>query len=115
VVIVSAYSDPAKVEGAAGAGVFGFLVKPVSTDQLRAAISVAWERFNELISVQKENSDLRRRLEERKTIERAKWVLVEKRSMTEPEAMDALRAMARDHRRPMIETALEVLRSAEGA
>lgn len=110
VVIVSAYSDPDEIAGAGGAGVFGYLVKPVTTDQLRAAIVVAWDRFNQVLSVEQENSDLRRRLEERKIIERAKWALVEGRALTEPAAMETLRERARDSRRPMAEVAAEVLK-----
>lgn len=111
VVIVSAYSDPTEVAGAGAAGVFGYLVKPVSTEQLRAAIEVAWDRFNQLLAVQSENSDLRRRLEERKLIEQAKWVLVKQRSMTEPDAMDLLRETSRASRRAMIEVARETLQN----
>ena len=113
VVIVSAYSDPQEIGAASGAGVFGYLVKPVSTEQLRAAIEVAWSRFNQFLGAQRENSDLKRRLEERKTIERAKWAMVERFSVTEPEAMNTLRERARDSRRTLIEVALEVLRERE--
>ncbi len=110
VVIISAYSDPGQVRSASEAGVFGYLVKPVSTEQLRAAIEIAWGRFTQLLSTQQENSDLKRRLEERKVIERAKWALVEKLSITEPEAINLLRTRARDARRTLIDVANEVLR-----
>jgi response regulator NasT len=113
VIIVSAYSDAGQVAGAADAGVFGYLVKPTTTEQLRAAIEIAWGRFCHLLTTQRENSDLRRKLEERKVIERAKWALVESMSITEPEAMDKLRQRARDSRRPMVEVALELLKERE--
>lgn len=110
VVIVSAFSDSADVVSASRAGVFGYLVKPATTEQLRAAIEVAWGRFCQLIAAQRESSDLRRRLEERKAIERAKWALVESLSITEPAAMDLLRQRARDSRRTLIDVAIEVLK-----
>ncbi len=113
VVIVSAYSDPQQVMAASSAGVFGYLVKPVETEQLRAAMEIAWGRFSQLMATQRENSDLRRRLAERRTIESAKWAMVEQFSITEPEAMNLLRQKARDSRRTMMEIALEVLRQRE--
>ncbi len=90
VIILSAYSDPKSVETAAGVGVFGYLVKPAAEEQLRVCIEVAWNRFLHLVSQRTEANKLRQRLEERKAIEQAKWLLVSSRNLPEPEAMKLL-------------------------
>jgi response regulator NasT len=109
VVIVSAHSDAPLANAAADAGVFGYVVKPASTEQLRAALTVAWGRYCEFLESEKATEDLRRRLEERRTIEQAKWALVEKHELTESQALEALRNKARDSRRTILDTALDIL------
>ena len=109
VVIVSAYSDMEQVSAASDVGVFGYLVKPVTPDQLRAAIEVAWAAYVRYVHERKQTEDLRRRLEDRRVIEQAKWLLVSKRGMTEPVAMQTLRQAARDTRKGMTEVAAGVL------
>ena len=50
VVILTAYSDPKYVSTASESGVFGFLLKPASQDQLRVCLDVAWGRFRAYLS-----------------------------------------------------------------
>jgi response regulator NasT len=109
VIIISAYSDPKTVESARDGGVFGYLVKPASIDQLRAAIVVAWKRFRDFATLAGENESLKRRLEERRVIEKAKWILVSRKGVTEPDAMTMLQKKARDSRRPLVEVAQSVI------
>lgn len=109
VVIFSAFSDPQYVESSQEVGVFGYILKPVSQDQLRVMLSVAWGRYRDAMSQSSEIQTLQKRLEDRKIIEQAKWVLVEKRSIAEPEAMRMLQRHARNNRRPLVEVAKAVI------
>ncbi len=109
VVIVSAYSDAEQVQAASEVGVFGYLVKPVTPDQLRAAIEVAWAAYVRFVNERKATEDLRKRLEDRRLIEQAKWLMVSKRGMTEPVAVQVLRQTARDTRRSMVEVAQQII------
>ena len=109
VIIISAYSDQATVDAARDSGVFGYLVKPASVEQIRAAISVAWKRFTEMAQLADDNDNLKRRLEERRVVEKAKWILVSRKGVTEPEAMTMLQKKARDTRRPLVDVANSVL------
>jgi len=109
VVIFSAYSDPQYVESSQDVGVFGYILKPVSQDQLRVVISVAWGRYRDAVSQSSEIQSLQKRLADRKLIEQAKWVLVEKRGIGEPEAMRLLQRHARSNRRPLVEVAQSVI------
>jgi two-component system, response regulator PdtaR len=111
VVIVSAFADREQVSRAQEAGVFGYLIKPVQRDQLRVTIDIAWRRFVMDATERHESHKLRKRLEERKVVEQAKWTLVSTRGMTEPDAMRHLQKQARSTRRPLIDVASEVIRS----
>lgn len=108
-VILSAYSDEEYVRLAQNAGVFGYLVKPAAAAQLRACIEVAWGSYQRALRAEKDNEDLRRKLEERRVVERAKWILVQRKGMTESDAMHALQRHARSTRRKIVEVAQQLL------
>ncbi|MEE9129193.1 MAG: response regulator [Phycisphaerales bacterium] len=109
VVLLSAYSDPEYLSTAAQAGVFGFLLKPVSQDQIRVCLEIAWGRFQAHLRQHEEISSLKRRLEDRKTIEQAKWLVVKHKQVSEPQAMKLLQKQARDTRRPLVDIARSIL------
>jgi AmiR/NasT family two-component response regulator len=113
VVIFSAYSDQEYVEAGNRVGVFGYLLKPVTQDQLRVGISVAWGRFLDHISQSTEINHLKERLESRKIVEQAKWVLVQRKNVSEPEAMRLLQRQARNNRRTLIDVAKSLLENEE--
>ena len=54
---------------------------------------------------------LKERLEDRKIIEQAKWILVKRKSVEEPEAMKMLQKQARNNRRSLIDVARAVVES----
>jgi response regulator NasT len=89
--------------------VLAFLVKPVQPHQLGAAILVAWTRFQELASLTAANASLQQLLENRKTIERAKGVLMKRHNWSEPEAFRRLQKGAMNRRTTMIKLAQDVL------
>ena len=111
VVILTAYSDPEYVLTASESGVFGFLLKPASQDQLRVCLDVAWGRFGEYLNQDEQIGSLKKRLEDRKTIEQAKWLVVKHKQVTEPEAMKLLQRKARDTRQPLVEVAQSILQN----
>lgn len=116
-IIISAYSDEehiSRIQGyGAGSGVYGYLLKPVSRDELRVTIGVALQRA----SVDNFNStrigQLEQNLANRRVVEQAKWLLVEKKGMTEAQAHERLQKVARDKRRPLIEIAQAVIQSGD--
>ena len=111
VVMVSAYSDPEYVSTSNQAGVFGYLLKPVTRDQLRVGLEVAWSRFLRHLELSEEVGTLMTRLEQRKIIEQAKWIIVKRKSVDEPDAMRMLQKQARNGRKPLIEIAQAVVDS----
>lgn len=109
VVIFSAFSDAEYVEACNRVGVFGYLVKPVTQDQLRVGITVAWGRFHDSMSQHSEINRLKVRLEDRKIVERAKWVIVQREGISEPEAMKHLQRQARNKRRRLADISRSLL------
>lgn len=109
VMIFSAYSDPEYVTSGNRIGVFGYLLKPVTQDQMRVGISVAWGRYLDYMNQNAEIVTLRERLEHRKIIEQAKWIIVKRKGIDESEAMRLLQKQARNNRRTLVDVARSVL------
>lgn len=109
VIIFSAYSDPEYVDAGTRLGVFGYMLKPVTQDQLRVNISVAWSRYLDAAEKNSEITALKQRLEDRKLIEQAKWLIVERKSIPEPEAMKMLQRQARNNRRTLVDVSKSLL------
>jgi response regulator NasT len=104
VVLLTSHTYPALVARAREAGVMAYLLKPLRPAELAPALDLAIARFAE-------TRTLRRELEERKLVERAKGLLMRRHGLSEPEAFRRLRRAAMDSRRPMAEIARAVLTS----
>ena len=74
IVLLTSHHDAETIERAKGAGVMAYLIKPLREEELAPTIEMAISRFAEFISLRKENNDLKKTLEARKTIERAKGI-----------------------------------------
>lgn len=114
VVILTAFSQRELVERARDAGAMAYLVKPFSTADLVPAVELAASRFKEVTALEREISDLSERLETRKIVERAKGVLMDKQSLTEPEAFKWIQRAAMDRRSTMKAVAQVVLETLGG-
>lgn len=111
--IVSAYSDPELIKRAASAGVFGYLIKPVSTESLQAQIAVAVQRFAEHLQLMHEKTQLTQTLETRKLIERAKGIFMKRLGLDEPEAHKRLQQESQKRRVGLAELAKKIIESEE--
>jgi two-component system, response regulator PdtaR len=96
VVVVTGVDDPGLIERSAVIGVVGYLVKPVGTRQLQAAITLAAARHADLLTLEAELDLTRRALEERKLVERAKGLLMAALKISEEDAFRRLQKTARD-------------------
>lgn len=116
-IIVSAYSDEEHISRihsyGADSGVYGYLLKPVSKDELRVTIGTVQQRASVDNFHSTRISQLEQNLHNRRIVEQAKWLLVEKKGMTEPQAHEKLQKVARDRRRPLVEIAKAVIQSGE--
>jgi two-component system, response regulator PdtaR len=102
VVLFARQASPALMARALRAGVMAFLLKPLRRGQLAPTLDLAVARFQEV-------RRLRRALEDRKVIERAKGRLMERERLGEAEAFRRIRTAAMNSRRPMIAVAEEIL------
>jgi response regulator NasT len=109
VVLVTSHTDASVVARAVDAGVLGILAKPVRAVELGPTLEVAVHRFRELEAMRRENETLKRRLESRKLVERAKGILMTRLGLSEPEAFRRIQKTAMDTRRPMAEVAQALL------
>jgi response regulator NasT len=112
-VLLTAYADAGWVERARDAGVFAYLIKPVTEQDLGPAISLAWLQFEQFQALRREADSLRQSLEDRKVIERAKGAVVRRVGLPEAEAFRRLRKCASDHNQKLVEVAQRVLAAEE--
>ena len=101
VVILTAFSQRELVEKARDAGAMAYLVKPFTKADLMPAVELAASRFGEISALESEIVDLQDRLETRKLIEKAKGLLMESQSLTEPQAFKWIQRAAMDRRTTM--------------
>jgi AmiR/NasT family two-component response regulator len=109
VIILTAFSQRDLVERARAAGAMAYLVKPFQKKDLLPTIEMATSRFAEIVALELEVSGLTDRLETRKTVERAKGVLMTEHGMTEPQAFRWIQRAAMDRRTTMRDVAEKVL------
>lgn len=112
-VIVTKRSDLQAVERALDDHVMAYLVEPIEQDDLRPTIQLAMTRFEQFSELQKEVQDLKGALQARKMIEKAKGLLMKKRSLDEATAFRLLQTTANKERRKLVEVA-EALLLADG-
>jgi response regulator NasT len=105
VVILTAFSQRDLVDRARDAGAMAYLVKPFTQTDLVPAIEMAVSRFSELRLLEAEVADLTDRLETRKAVDRAKSVLQQQLSLSEPDAFRWIQKTAMDLRLSMRQVA----------
>ncbi len=101
IVMLTAYGQDELVSRAVEAGVFGYLVKPFREADLLPAIRAARARHEELAALREEAESLAEALAARKSIERAKGLLMAKESLSEEQAFDRLRRASQVSGRPL--------------
>jgi two-component system, response regulator PdtaR len=113
IVMITAYSERELVEAALRAGASGYLVKPVSDEQIEPALAVALSKFGELRDLGSEVTGLKEALEARKVVERAKGILMRRLQLPEDEAYRRLQKLSRDRRQNLKQTAEQVVAAAD--
>lgn len=109
VVILTAFSQRDLIDQATEAGAMSYIVKPFSETDLVPAIEVAKARFEQLVTLETEISDLTARFETRKLVDQAKSMLMQKLEITEPEAFRWIQKTSMDRRLTMKDVAQTVI------
>jgi len=109
IILLTAYSELELVERATEAGVFAYLIKPVTEEELLPAILLARKRFEEFRVLHSEVEDLRQALEARKLIERAKGILMKRLGISEQEAFRRMQVQSQKENRKLVEIARAII------
>lgn len=97
------------IQAAIGAGVSAYIVDGVDPIRIPPILEVALARFEQDQELKSLLADMETRLAERKLIERAKGIIMEKRGAGEAEAYRLLRKMAMDRGQRLAEVARNVI------
>ena len=113
VVMFSQDGDSDTIRAAVRAGVAAYVVDGFEIDRLRPVVDVAVARFEEHQALKQELAEASRKLSERKTIEKAKGVLMKSRGMDEDAAYAALRKLAMEKSQPIAKVAANLVDMAQ--
>jgi response regulator NasT len=109
VIVLTAHTNPEFVERAAELPVFNYLCKPAGADGLLMALQMASARFAEWSALNGRVSELSQKIEERRTIERAKGILMEVRGINEGDAYRLLQRESQQRSRSMADIATSII------
>jgi response regulator NasT len=101
--------DKSDMEAAMSAGVSAYVVAGLQSERIKPVLDVALARFRADQKLRAELSSTKLRLAERKTIERAKGLLMERHKISEEEAYQKLRRLAMDKNLKLAELAQRIL------
>ncbi len=113
IVLLTAYADQDFLRRAKEAKVLGYLLKPISIEELISALEIALSVGREISTLEDQLRDLREQLEARKFIERAKGFLMDAYGMKEGEAMRFLQREAQKRRVKLVTLAKAIVKQAE--
>ncbi len=112
-VLLAHEAEEIPISQAGASGAMGLLVSPLNPGSLQAMLEMAVVRFRDILSLRREGESLRRALEDRKVVERAKGLLMEMEALSEQEAFARIRQKSMDTQRAMAEIARAVILAAE--
>ena len=96
IVLFTNDEDTSHVRDAIAAGVTAYVVAGLAAERVKPVLDVAMARFQHEESLRRELADARTQLSERKTIDRAKGILMSRHAMSEELAYARLRKTAMD-------------------
>lgn len=106
-------SDGSLTKAAIEAGMSAYVVDGLRADRIKPILDAAIARFHMLQKMRIELQEMRRALEERKSIDRAKGILMRARGIGEEEAYALLRKTAMDQGRKLADVASALVLAAD--
>ena len=113
IVMFASDDAPETIRQAVRAGVSAYIVDGLDPTRVKSIVDVAVARFGEHQRLRAELAEANLKLSERKLVERAKGILMKARGMDEEEAFQALRRMAMDRGKRLVEIARQVIDMAD--
>lgn len=106
-------SDEALTQAALAAGVSAYVVDGLQMNRIKPVLETAIARFQIMRQMQSELSAAKQALEDRKTVDRAKGILMRQRGMSEEDAYQLLRRTAMDQGRKVFDVAQALVTAAD--
>jgi two-component system, response regulator / RNA-binding antiterminator len=106
-------ADSASIQAAVDAGVSTYVVDGLRKERIRPILDVTISRFEAFARLQDELAAAKEALEDRKTIDRAKGILMKSRRLSEQEAYTLLRKTAMNQKRKLADIAQSVVTAAQ--
>jgi two-component system, response regulator PdtaR len=110
IMLLTSACDSATVKRASASGIAAFLTKPLRQQDLLPAIEIALQHVEEVENLKEKIYDLRELIENRKIIEKAKGVLMEKSHVSEADAYRLMQKEAMDKRKSLLQIAVGILK-----
>lgn len=109
IVLFTNDEDTSQVGAAIAAGVSAYVVAGMAPERVRPVLEVALARFQHEESLRRELADARTQLSDRKTIDRAKGILMQRHQLSEELAYARLRKSAMDRGMKLVEVAQRIV------
>ena len=113
IVLFTDDSDTSPVKDAVAVGVSAYIVDGLSSKRIRPILEVAMARFEYEQNLRLERDDARSALQERKLVDRAKSLLMQRQGLNESQAFNKLRKAAMDQGIKLGEVAKRMLDMAD--
>jgi response regulator NasT len=105
-------SDSAEIEAAVEAGVSAYVVDGLKKERVKAILETAIRRFNAFARLSRELEEARSALEDRRTIDQAKAILMKSRGLSEADAYALMRRTAMNQHRKIVDIAQSLVTAA---
>jgi response regulator NasT len=106
-------SDSASIQAAVDAGVSAYIVDGLKKERVKHILDMCISRFNAFSRLQSELETAKNAIEDRKSIDRAKGILMTATKLTEEEAYALMRRTAMNEKKKIIEIAHAVITAAD--
>jgi response regulator NasT len=106
-------SEPESIDLAVKAGATAYVVDCNDPARLSSLLGVAQARFDEQQRLKKELLHTKNALQERKSVEKAKGIIMKSKRLSEDQAYKAMRKLAMNHNKRMGEIAEQIISASE--
>jgi response regulator NasT len=113
IVMFAEQDDSSMIDAAMKAGVSAYVVDGLDFKRIKPIINVAVARFREYLAMRKDLEEAKSQLADRKLVERAKGILMQRRGYSEEEAYKAMRKLAMDRNKRLAEIAESIIATAD--
>ena len=113
IVMFTQDNDTSHVREAIASGVTAYVVAGLAPERVKPVLEVALARFEHEESLRRELAEARSQLSERKVVDRAKGLLMQRHQIAEPEAYARIRKAAMDKGLKMADIAQRIVDAAD--